>query len=666
MVKKILGRAKRYGRNLEKKLRATKAYRIIQTVKNAFVFRRLYEQELERVEYFKEHADICSMKPARGELRGAQKNLTAFLVEVTEMLEEIDIHPFLDGGTLIGAIRHKGFIPWDDDVDVGITREEYYRLIDYAKKNWVVELYDGKRSEYTVEKHYERIGRCLKEHPDQWVLDICIDQLQIFRGTSVTNRLCVDLFPIDSFPMDYSFEEHLVYLRNLREQWQKIDYVDKVHDFMTAQIKQNHVIGGGEQYYFGIDWLTTLRKDNNSFMSRNVIFPLKKIEFEGHEFWAPQDEKTYISYEYNDDYMNFPKDVGIKKHSYYDKYVEENLPGVDFYLVDSFEIAHFLPFYYEFKRKGTNVAFVCEPPENGGRGWLDYEQAKEKLLDLEVKFREKANPKAAIAFTTQDAYNLSKYRGLKILVSYGVGLYKKGFSYTRRVTDGFDYCLVHGKFMKNNFAKNKSEDRILLMGYPKHEAFWKADDKREDIYKELNIKPNKPVLLYFPTWDENASIQTYAKEMMKLKEKYYIITKAHHCTWRLERKKEDLDTLYAISDLVLEGNYDFGKSTLLGDVAICDAKSGASTEVGYLNPDLQLVLISLVEDYHADFEEEIDVWSTVVTKPSELMDAVEECFNAPRQARENRDELNEFFYGDKTKNYVEEIVRMLLERVEKK
>ena len=52
------------------------------------------------------------------------------LIELDRVCKEENLTYFLEGGTLLGALRHGGFIPWDDDIDVLMPREDYNRLID--------------------------------------------------------------------------------------------------------------------------------------------------------------------------------------------------------------------------------------------------------------------------------------------------------------------------------------------------------------------------------------------------------------------------------------------------------------------------------------------------------------------------------------------------------
>lgn len=68
------------------------------------------------------------------DLRKWQLKLLEILVYFRDFCEEHDIKFFLSGGTCIGAIRHKGFIPWDDDVDVMLLREDYDKLISIWNK----------------------------------------------------------------------------------------------------------------------------------------------------------------------------------------------------------------------------------------------------------------------------------------------------------------------------------------------------------------------------------------------------------------------------------------------------------------------------------------------------------------------------------------------------
>lgn len=69
-------------------------------------------------------------------LKKLQQELLDILLEFDRICKKYNIRYYLSDGTLLGAVRHQGFIPWDDDVDIEIFRPEYERFREVAKKEW--------------------------------------------------------------------------------------------------------------------------------------------------------------------------------------------------------------------------------------------------------------------------------------------------------------------------------------------------------------------------------------------------------------------------------------------------------------------------------------------------------------------------------------------------
>ena len=67
-------------------------------------------------------------------LRPCQLKQLAILVEIDRLCRKHGIPYWLDGGTLLGAVRHQGFIPWDDDLDIAMKKEEdALRFVELAR-----------------------------------------------------------------------------------------------------------------------------------------------------------------------------------------------------------------------------------------------------------------------------------------------------------------------------------------------------------------------------------------------------------------------------------------------------------------------------------------------------------------------------------------------------
>ena len=67
------------------------------------------------------------------QLRACQLKQLSILEEIDRICQKHQIGYWLDGGTLLGAVRHGGFIPWDDDIDIAIPRTDYERFREVAK-----------------------------------------------------------------------------------------------------------------------------------------------------------------------------------------------------------------------------------------------------------------------------------------------------------------------------------------------------------------------------------------------------------------------------------------------------------------------------------------------------------------------------------------------------
>ena len=221
------------------------------------------------------------------------------LLVVSSILEKYNIPYFLYGGTLLGAVRHGGFIPWDDDLDIGVLPKDIPRIQNVLQselpENMVFQSMATEWNFYMVICKVRDKNSIFKDPYSKRMRE---------RG------IYIDLIPFEELVTTKWIKRSIdfVYVRSLRGIHNYNDrFIEKFLGYLCylpavlcvwvcrtwTKIFHSHKWGDG--YGWGCAEL----------MRENEIFPLGTIQFEGHAFPCPANPKEMLMAFYGD-YMQIP------------------------------------------------------------------------------------------------------------------------------------------------------------------------------------------------------------------------------------------------------------------------------------------------------------------------------------------------------------------------
>lgn len=248
------------------------------------------------------------------ELRKAQLKILNILNITDKILKKNNLTYFLLYGTALGAVRHKGFIPWDDDIDIGLYRKDFEKmekiLQDELPENFL----------------YCKIGENkFPDAPIGYLYDVSNSEILLEKAPKI------DIFPIDNIPDNVILQKiqkisakiyHLcVYRKPAVNRGKKMYYFTKIILTLSPNFLLNFLQKLSKKII--IHWQYEKTKyignivageENKDVRLRTIFNEGISIQFEGKSFLIPKQWDKYLSQVYGD-YMKLPpKDLQKPHH----------------------------------------------------------------------------------------------------------------------------------------------------------------------------------------------------------------------------------------------------------------------------------------------------------------------------------------------------------------
>jgi len=250
------------------------------------------QEQIDSAFFFLNHyCDITAFPKATGALGLLQEGDILLLRIVDCVCKKHNLEYFLDAGTCLGAVRHQGMIPWDDDMDICMLREDYERAVPILKE----EL--GKYGIDAVESSRDQAAR------------IGIGYKHKKTG------VWIDLRPYECLKEDYTQEPKRKELELRLNKYRRI-YQHKREHLSREEVfaLQKKYVGHFCKREEASTLIRTMEFDSkNRMWHYDDFFPLQKVRFEGVEFSIPRNSDAFLTQFFGNEYMEFPRD-GMEHH----------------------------------------------------------------------------------------------------------------------------------------------------------------------------------------------------------------------------------------------------------------------------------------------------------------------------------------------------------------